>query len=287
MSPTPTIAASGTINLNTGGVTLGFGVAGLPSSLLPGDILVLLHGTGYAGTWSQPSNGGWGVANAGNNHLSLYRTITGLWDTSNNGYFYNHSVGTRSSVAFFAVRGASHVQYAPSSVTVSTTTFTPPAITPATSGQSYLYVTYWAGAANGTLVTNTPPSGYSTLQSIAPGSADSGGAVIWTKAGTDATETPGAGTFAPTSISGFARTIAFWNEKELSGVTKDDTDAVAARVVMLYDRDTGLLLGKTTSAGDGTYSLAGKSASSNYFAVCQDDSAGTVYNDLILRVTPG
>lgn len=72
----------------------------------------------------------------------------------------------------------------------------------------------------------------------------------------------------------------------VSGVIYSDTGAVASRTVRLYDRVTGELIGETTSAaGDGTYSLAAPDIA-EVQRVALDDSAGTIYNDLIDRVIP-
>jgi len=58
------------------------------------------------------------------------------------------------------------------------------------------------------------------------------------------------------------------------------------RVVRAYRRDTGVLLGETTSAGDtGAYSLT-LSYGGDVQIVCVDDAAGTTYNDLIAWATP-
>lgn len=72
----------------------------------------------------------------------------------------------------------------------------------------------------------------------------------------------------------------------VSGTVLDNTGAPAARTVRVYRRDTGALLGSTTSnATTGAYSVA-STYSGEVQVVCLDDSGGTVYNDLILRATP-
>ncbi len=72
----------------------------------------------------------------------------------------------------------------------------------------------------------------------------------------------------------------------VSGVVTNDSGAPAARTVRVYRRDTGALLGETTSNGTtGAYSFT-STHSGEVQVVCLDDSAGTVYNDLILRATP-
>lgn len=72
----------------------------------------------------------------------------------------------------------------------------------------------------------------------------------------------------------------------VSGVIYDDTGTECARTVRLYDRETGELIGETTSdAGDGTYSIASPDIA-EVQRIALDDSAGTLYNDLIDRVIP-
>ena len=82
-------------------------------------------------------------------------------------------------------------------------------------------------------------------------------------------------------------TSAFQNHMgEVAGVIRDDADAVCARTVRLYRRDTGALLDSTTSdAGTGAYLLKAPSLDEANVVVL-DDSGGTFYNDLIHRVIP-
>lgn len=61
--------------------------------------------------------------------------------------------------------------------------------------------------------------------------------------------------------------------------------AAASRTVRAYRRDTGALLGETTSDSGGAYSFT-LTYAGECNVVALDDSAGTVYNDLILRTTP-
>lgn len=70
-----------------------------------------------------------------------------------------------------------------------------------------------------------------------------------------------------------------------SGIVKDASGTPAVRLIRAYARDTGAPLGETYSASDGTYSVL-LSRWTEYYLVCLDDAAGTVYNDLILRTTP-
>ena len=72
----------------------------------------------------------------------------------------------------------------------------------------------------------------------------------------------------------------------VSGVVYDDTGAVAIRTVRLYDRETGELLSTTTTAADGSYAFSLNSAG-EVQVIAMDDTAGTLYNDLIHRALPG
>lgn len=72
----------------------------------------------------------------------------------------------------------------------------------------------------------------------------------------------------------------------VSGVVKESGSPVSGRKVRAYRRDTGALLGETTSAATtGAYSMT-VSYSGEVQVVCLDDDAGTTYNDLIARTTP-
>lgn len=72
----------------------------------------------------------------------------------------------------------------------------------------------------------------------------------------------------------------------VSGTITDDASDPCARIVRLYDRGTGCLIGETTSASvDGAYSIA--APADEVQRVALDDDAGTLYNDLIDRVIPG
>jgi hypothetical protein len=74
--------------------------------------------------------------------------------------------------------------------------------------------------------------------------------------------------------------------KTISGIISDDTSTPAARIVRVYRRLDGVLIGETTSeAGTGAYSLA--CIDEEVQRVVLDDAAGTLYNDLIDRVLPG
>lgn len=70
----------------------------------------------------------------------------------------------------------------------------------------------------------------------------------------------------------------------ISGTVLDDTGAGAVRTLRFYRRDTGVLLGTTTSASDGSYLFSSPYAG-EIQAICLDDSGGATYNDLILRAT--
>lgn len=73
---------------------------------------------------------------------------------------------------------------------------------------------------------------------------------------------------------------------QVSGITRDDTDTPAARIVRLYRRDTGALIGTTTSDGTtGMYSLYTPTLD-EVQRIVLDDASGTLYNDLVERVIP-
>jgi hypothetical protein len=88
------------------------------------------------------------------------------------------------------------------------------------------------------------------------------------------------------SMSMFTITVALPAATlSISGVIYDDTATVAERVVRAYRRSDGVLLGEDTSnAGTGAYSIA--LPPGEVYRVVLDDSAGTLYNDLIDRVIP-
>jgi hypothetical protein len=72
---------------------------------------------------------------------------------------------------------------------------------------------------------------------------------------------------------------------ELSG-TVDNLGAPCERTVLAYRRDSGALFGRTKSdATTGAYALS-TNYSGEHSVVCLDDAAGTLQNDLVIRVTP-
>lgn len=73
---------------------------------------------------------------------------------------------------------------------------------------------------------------------------------------------------------------------QITGVITDDASDPVARVVRAYRRDTGALVGNTTSsAGDGSYSM-NLLTLDQCSVIALDDASGDVYNDQIARVTP-
>lgn len=70
----------------------------------------------------------------------------------------------------------------------------------------------------------------------------------------------------------------------VSGTVSLDGSPVA-RTIRAYRRDTGALIGSGTSDGTGAFSFTIPYANGEVQLVCMDDAAGTVYNDLIERVT--
>ncbi len=72
----------------------------------------------------------------------------------------------------------------------------------------------------------------------------------------------------------------------VSGVIRDDANALCARTVRLIRRDTGALLSSTVSdASTGVYSLPAPTLD-EVQRIVLDDSGGTLYNDIIDRVIP-
>lgn len=72
----------------------------------------------------------------------------------------------------------------------------------------------------------------------------------------------------------------------VSGIIKDTNAAGVARTVRVYRRDTGALLGSTTSSSvDGTWSFT-DAYTGEVQVVMLDDALGTLENDQILRTTP-
>jgi len=72
----------------------------------------------------------------------------------------------------------------------------------------------------------------------------------------------------------------------VSGTVIDSNANGVARTIRVYRRDTGALLGETTSSlTSGAYSLT-VSYTGEVQVVLLDDAAGTVENDQILRTTP-
>lgn len=73
---------------------------------------------------------------------------------------------------------------------------------------------------------------------------------------------------------------------QVSGTVRDDTGALCARTVRIYRRDTGALIGSTTSdASLGTYTINCPTLD-EVQRIVLDDSGGTLYNDLVDRVIP-
>lgn len=82
-----------------------------------------------------------------------------------------------------------------------------------------------------------------------------------------------------TSAAGVVQ-FAYENANTLSGLVRDETNSLVARIVRVYDAD-GYLAGTTVSDEiDGTFSI-NVPQSGVYSAVCVDDAGGTDFNDLI------
>lgn len=73
---------------------------------------------------------------------------------------------------------------------------------------------------------------------------------------------------------------------QIGGTVLDDAGDPVARTVRAYRRDTGALVGNTTSsAADGSYSM-NLLTLDECTVLCLDDAGGDDFNDLALRVTP-
>ena len=72
----------------------------------------------------------------------------------------------------------------------------------------------------------------------------------------------------------------------VSGIVKDSSGTPVARTLRAYRRDTGALVGSAVSDGStGAYSFDFTTLD-ELSVVCLDDVAGSVENDLVIRVTP-
>lgn len=90
----------------------------------------------------------------------------------------------------------------------------------------------------------------------------------------------------PVDVPLYEMSASLARDYSVSGVMSDDTGSECARIVRLYDRASGHLIGQTTSdAGDGAYAI--EAPSGEVQRVVLDDDAGTLWNDLIDRVIPG
>lgn len=88
--------------------------------------------------------------------------------------------------------------------------------------------------------------------------------------------------------SGFsAPTAAFPDGMgQVSGNVKDSAGANAVRTVRAYRRDTGALVGNTTSDASGNYSFYTPTLDELTVIALDDHTSGTYYNDQAARVIP-
>lgn len=88
--------------------------------------------------------------------------------------------------------------------------------------------------------------------------------------------------------SGFsAPTAAFPDGMgQVSGNVKDSAGANAVRTVRAYRRDTGALVGNTTSDASGNYSFYTPTLDELTVIALDDHTSGTYYNDQVARVIP-
>ena len=66
----------------------------------------------------------------------------------------------------------------------------------------------------------------------------------------------------------------------VSGYVKEGV-APITRQIYVHNRDTGALVGSTTSSGAGGYFYCETTYSGSHYVVCLDDIVGLDYNDLI------
>lgn len=71
----------------------------------------------------------------------------------------------------------------------------------------------------------------------------------------------------------------------VSGTVKDSSNAGAVRTLRAYRRDTGALVGSTTSDAAGNYTIYTPTLD-EVSVICLDDAAGTTENDLVMRAVP-
>jgi hypothetical protein len=83
---------------------------------------------------------------------------------------------------------------------------------------------------------------------------------------------------------------SYINAVTVSGVVRDGDGNAAARMVRIYARTTGKLLGETVSdPADGAYAvlLRGDTGEVQRIVLADDDAEGVLYNDIIDRILPG
>lgn len=73
---------------------------------------------------------------------------------------------------------------------------------------------------------------------------------------------------------------------QVSGNVKDSGGVNAARTVRAYRRDTGALVGNTTSDASGNYSFYTPTLDEVTVIALDDQTSGTYYNDQVIRVIP-
>lgn len=104
--------------------------------------------------------------------------------------------------------------------------------------------------------------------------------------GFNGSSTPVYGTDASGVISGTTH-FRTASTRSISGTVRDSSGAPVSRALRIYRRDTGALVGETTSdATTGAYSKNVGFLANEMQVVCLDDAGGTLENDLILRTYP-
>lgn len=98
----------------------------------------------------------------------------------------------------------------------------------------------------------------------------------------------GRGENAPVSYVQIMRVSALTNisANKIGGTVTDASGSGVVRTLRAYVRASGLLVGETTSAANGTYNLPGV-AGVEHQVLMLDDDAGNVENDQVARTITG
>jgi hypothetical protein len=128
-----------------------------------------------------------------------------------------------------------------------------------------------------TAFTGTAPSGYASLDGIQTSAGQATGVAAGPLASAPSfSNFVGQATIALPSNGMFTSTI----DGDVSGVVKELGVAVAGRKVRVYDRATGELLGETTSAGDGSFSLSAQGRATVYVVALDSPYNALIFDGL-------